>query len=155
MSNLTILRSYAQRSKPGSLPPSILFSYKEKTITIFDAFPKSMFHFLILPRTSAFTPLSVFDLSSLRTLLRRDKTKAKEVIVALKEEAKNLRTSIEEEMIDRYGFKWDIWMGFHPVPSMEYVLSFYQRHWELWNDEQSSTDTCISMLCPPICARRR
>ncbi len=26
---------------------------------------------------------------------------------------------IEDEMISRYGFKWDIWVGFHAVPSME------------------------------------
>ena len=124
MANLAILRSYAQKSKPETLPPSILFSHTEKTITIFDAYPKSMFHFLIMPRVGAasFAPLSVFNLTSLRSLLKCDKGKAKEVLLALKEDANHLRTLIEEEMIDRYGFKWDVWAGFHPVPSMEYVF---------------------------------
>ncbi|KAJ3573956.1 hypothetical protein NP233_g2081 [Leucocoprinus birnbaumii] len=96
MANLTILRTYALK-KPTELPPSVLFSSSEKAITIFDAYPKSMFHFLVLPRVLsppiptlslihedsesspqstfqvspelATPPPSVADLSSLRSLL--------------------------------------------------------------------------------------
>ena len=116
MSILTILRSYAQRD-PSGLPSSILFSHSAATLTIYDAYPKSIFHFLILPRilSSSEEP----GLDSLRTLLQSDKTHAKAVINALNDEANNLRKEIEDEMVKRYGFKWGIWVGFHAVPSMQ------------------------------------
>lgn len=115
--SLTILRSYVQKSDPTTLPSSILFKHTEKTITIFDAYPKSIFHFLVLPRIRS--PLNVFHLSNLRTLLKRDKVHAREVIRAIADDANDVKKMIEEEMVHRYGFKWDIWMGFHAVPSME------------------------------------
>jgi len=119
MSNLTILRSYAQKSNPASLPPSVLFTHTPETLTIFDAYPKSTFHFLVLPRITP--PLTVFDLSSLRTLLNTDKAKAREVLTRLNEDAKGVKGMIEEEMKKRYGFQWGVWMGFHAVPSMEHL----------------------------------
>jgi len=119
MSNLTVLRSYAQKSNPASLPSSVLLSHTIDSLTIFDAYPKSMFHFLILPRV---TPqLTVFDLTSLRTLFKADKVKAKEILTGLDEDAQTAKATIQDEMMRRYGFKWDVWMGFHAVPSMESV----------------------------------
>ncbi|KAI0920204.1 hypothetical protein AcV5_010007 [Taiwanofungus camphoratus] len=119
MSKLTILRGYAQKANPTTLPPSILLSHTATSLTIFDAYPKSIFHLLILPRITP--PLTVFDLASLRTLLKCDKTQARKVLESLERDAKNVRAMIEEEMIKRYGFKWDVWTGFHAVPSMEHV----------------------------------
>jgi len=119
MSNLTILRRYAQKTNPASLPSSVLLSHTHKSLTLFDAYPKSIFHFLILPRI---TPqVDEFDLTSLRTLLKSDKAKVKEVLSGLNEDAQIVRGLIQDEMIKRYGFKWGIWMGFHAVPSMEHV----------------------------------
>ena len=41
MSGLKALRSYAKRPLPSpDLPPSVLFSYSDETITIFDIYPK-------------------------------------------------------------------------------------------------------------------
>ncbi|KAG5643623.1 hypothetical protein DXG03_000590 [Asterophora parasitica] len=118
MSNLTILRTYALKD-PATLPASILFSNTDSTLTIYDAFPKSLFHFLVLPRASA--PLETNELASLITLLRGDRTRAKQVISSLNEAAKSLRKEIEAEMVNRYGFKWNIWTGFHAVPSMQHL----------------------------------
>ncbi|KAF5358183.1 hypothetical protein D9756_001624 [Leucocoprinus leucothites] len=147
MANLTILRTYALR-KPTELPPSVLFSFSEKNMTIFDAYPKSIFHFLVLPRvlspepTSLLKPSdkdtcpqssvqepetpppSVTDLSSLRALLNSksiSKDRAKQVILSLKEDALGVKAEIEKEMQKRYGFIWDVWIGFHGVPSMEHM----------------------------------
>lgn len=39
----------------------------------------------------------------------------------LHEEANNVKKMIEEEMMKLYKFKWDIWMGFHPISSMEHL----------------------------------
>jgi len=119
MSNLTILRSYAQKSHPEKLPSSVLLSHTPTSLTIFDAYPKAIFHFLILPRPILAT---TFDLASLRTLLKsKDKERAKEIILGLDQDAKALRSVIEEEMLKKYGFKWGISIGFHPVPSMEHL----------------------------------
>jgi len=116
MSTLTILRIYAQKN-PATLPSSIHFTHTSTSLTIHDAYPKSIFHFLLLPRVQE--PLTVSDLASLRLLLQTNKARAKEVITALNEDAKAVRKEIEDEMIKRYGFKWGIWTGFHAVPSME------------------------------------
>lgn len=37
------------------------------------------------------------------------------------EDAKAVREVIESEMVKKHGFKWQIWTGFHAVPSMEHV----------------------------------
>ncbi|OCH94948.1 HIT-like protein [Obba rivulosa] len=119
MSFLTALRQYASKADPSSLPTSVLFTHTANSLTIFDAFPKATFHFLVLPR--ARPPLTVFELASLRTLLKGDKQRARQTIQALAEDAKQVRAMIEEEMVSRYGFKWEVWMGFHAVPSMEHL----------------------------------
>ncbi|KAF7966122.1 hypothetical protein HWV62_39988 [Athelia sp. TMB] len=119
MSALTILRSYAQKSHPETLPPSVLLEFTDSTITIFDAYPKSVFHFLILPRVKP--PLTIFELASLRTVLKTDKDHARAVLDNLGEEAKKVERQIREEMIKRYGYEWNIWTGFHAAPSMEHL----------------------------------
>ncbi|EIN07393.1 HIT-like protein, partial [Punctularia strigosozonata HHB-11173 SS5] len=107
---------------PSSLPASVLLQHTPTTLTIFDAYPKSMFHFLILPRVLTSEPaLTAKDISSLRTLCKRGKDQAKAVVFGLAEEAQRVRATIEEEMVNRYGFKWEIWTGFHTVPSMEHL----------------------------------
>jgi len=116
INNLTILRTYALRS-PESLPASILFKTSSKNITIFDAYPKSIFHFLILPRVKE-PDLTAGRLTNLHSLLTGGKATAKEVIDGLEEDAKEVKKEIEEEMIRKYGFKWEVWMGFHGAPSM-------------------------------------
>jgi aprataxin len=119
MSNpLLILRQYALKSSPAtSLPSSVLYGCTDDTLTIFDYYPKAIFHFLILPRPRA--SLNVHALSNLRSLLRLDKKLAKACLLQLQDAAQVLRTEIEAEMVNRYGFKWDIWVGFHALPSME------------------------------------
>src|ERR1700761_6413519 len=101
---LTILRQYASKSNSATLPKSVLFSHSESTITIFDAFPKAIFHFLILPRPNP--PFTVGNLSSLRSLLLWDKSRARECILNLQKAAQETCTDIESEMMARYGFKW-------------------------------------------------
>jgi len=117
MSNLTVLQTYAQKA-PESLPSSILFKHSSKNITIFDGYPKSIFHFLILPRIQKPDPV----LYNLGTLLNSgDKVRAKEVITSLWEDAQVVKKEISDEMVSRYGFKWDIWIGFHGAPSMGHL----------------------------------
>lgn len=117
MSNLTILRSYARMTKPENLPPAILFNCSETCLTVFDAFPKAIFHFLVLPRVRP--PLSVSELTDLRSLLKCERKTARAVLQDLNDEADSVKKMIQEEMLNRYGFQWQIWVGFHPAPSME------------------------------------
>ncbi|KAG2367452.1 HIT-like domain-containing protein [Suillus spraguei] len=117
--NMTIFRAYAQKSNPASLPPSVLLSYSETCLTVFDAFPKSIFHFLVIPRVRP--PFNVYQLANLRSLLKCEKNYAKELLADLSREADNVKKMIEGEMLKKYGFRWEIWMGFHAVPSMEHL----------------------------------
>jgi aprataxin len=116
MFDSTILRNYAQKN-PVTIPPSVLFTHTSTSLTIYDVFPKSIFHLLLLPRIQE--PHTASDLANLRLLLQTDKARAKELLTALNEDAKAVRVEIEIEMVKRYGFKWGIWTGFHAVPSME------------------------------------
>ncbi|TRM58624.1 HIT-like domain-containing protein [Schizophyllum amplum] len=104
---------------PSQLPASILFSHSDHNLVIYDAFPKSIFHFLILPRVKA--PHTAAELSSLRVLLKGDRQRAKDVVDRLRLDAEELKKEIEAEMLKRYGCKWDIWCGFHAVQSMEHM----------------------------------
>ncbi|KIL69692.1 hypothetical protein M378DRAFT_68635 [Amanita muscaria Koide BX008] len=118
MSSLTALRSIALRD-PLTIPNSVLYNHSQTSLVVFDAYPKSIFHFLILPRVHE--PFTVTDLTDLRSLLRKDIDLAKELIHGLKIAADSLKHDIEEEMVKRYGFKWEIWMGFHGAPSMAHL----------------------------------
>ncbi|KAH8980929.1 HIT-like domain-containing protein [Lactarius hatsudake] len=119
-SSLKVLRTYAKLSDPSltALPPTVYFSHTKHTLTIFDAYPKALFHFLVLPRLSNDERSS--DLTDLRTLLRQ-RAFAEETLRVLADEAARLRGVVEEEMRARYGFAWDVWAGFHAVPSMEHL----------------------------------
>jgi len=99
---------------------SVLFQHSAKSLILFDAFRKSIFHFLVLPRVTE-SSLTVSELASLKSLLKCDKDKAKKVILDLREDAAALKQDIETEMMQRYGFKWGIWTGFHAAPSMKHL----------------------------------
>ena len=113
---LDILRTYAQRVDPSRIPSSILFDYTDTSLTIYDEYPKSWFHFLILPRPRR--PFEIEDMDNLRSLLKKDKEASRQVLLDLGEAAKRTRERIEAEMLERFRFKWDIWTGFHAKPSM-------------------------------------
>ena len=114
--NLRVLRQYA-RTDPVKLPATVLFTHNERNLVIYDAYPKAIFHFLILPRPSE--RLSVLDLSSLRSLIKKDRDLALEVLQSLRTQAETLKGEIHTEMLERYGFTWPIHCGFHAIPSME------------------------------------
>lgn len=100
------------------------FGYTANTITIFDQFPKAIFHLLVLPRVKA-PPRTTTNLKSLRALLSRNvpKDEAFKVLQELSDDAKAVVKEIEADMVNTYRFKWDIHVGFHVVQSMEYVAN--------------------------------
>ncbi len=68
---LKILRTYAKLDDASlltTLPPTVYFSHTRQTLTIFDAYPKALFHFLILPRLN----VSVRSAASTTTTLAED-----------------------------------------------------------------------------------
>ena len=100
---LKILRAYAKLDDAsiaaGTLPPTVYFSHTRHTLTVFDAYPKALFHFLVLPRITRHVSAAAAgrsggdgdgdgdgggrkvvvmedaeDLTSLRTLLQRAAT---------------------------------------------------------------------------------
>ncbi|TDL24804.1 HIT-like protein [Rickenella mellea] len=116
--NMAIFRTWAQK-QPSSLSPDILLTHTDTSMTVFDAYPKSIFHVLVLPRI--LPPLTITNSSDLKTLLREDKKLAKDCIQNLADDAAKVKGMIEDEMVKRFGFKWPIWMGFHAVPSMVHL----------------------------------
>ncbi|ELU43852.1 scavenger mRNA decapping enzyme c-term binding domain-containing protein [Rhizoctonia solani AG-1 IA] len=115
MSYRSALRNYVL-SKPEDLGSDILLSESERCITIFDKFPKAMFHFLILPKLDKTVTAGVT--TNLSTFLRWDKQVAFEYLHYMKSDAEAAKLMIEDEMTKQHGFQWDVFIGFHAVPSM-------------------------------------
>ena len=119
-----ILRKYAQQKEPEKLPKSVYFHHTEHAVTIFDLYPKAIFHFLVLPRVKDNEPhnWNARNLTSLKTLLNSPSVKkgdALELLMHLKEEADHVKAECIKEMKDNWGCSWDIHIGFHAVQSME------------------------------------
>ncbi|KAI0721055.1 hypothetical protein C8T65DRAFT_735544 [Cerioporus squamosus] len=119
MAHLTVLRGYADRTDPATLPDTIRLCHSDVTVTVFDKYPKSIFHFLLLPLIRA--PYTAADLRDLRSVLQLPREQAKALLQHMRRDALVAKALIEEEMLARHSFKWDIQMGFHAVPSLEYV----------------------------------
>lgn len=91
-------------------------------MAIFDKYPKAIFHFLLLPRIIAGLGFTANDLTNIQTLLEKgEMVEAKMFIQGLKKDAEMVKEMIEKEMLEKHGYKWDVWIGFHAVPSMLYV----------------------------------
>ncbi|KAJ1310444.1 hypothetical protein OPQ81_007177 [Rhizoctonia solani] len=118
MSYRSALRNYVH-STPKDLGSDVLLNESEHCITIFDKFPKAMFHFLILPKLSENITANVT--MNLSTFLRWDKRGALEYLQYMKGDAETAKSMIEDEMMKQHGFKWNILIGFHAVPSMDHV----------------------------------
>lgn len=89
------------------------------TLTILDMYRKAHYHRLILPRPRDGVPTA--DLRDLPTLLAGGKERARAVLADLGRAAEEAKASIEANMLERWKFKWDVWIGFHAVPSMRCV----------------------------------
>ena len=124
MFDLKILQKYAKKS-PSSLPPTLLLANTETSSTLFDKYPKATYHFLVLPRILANSDFTAKELTNLQTLLAEGKkAEAKAFIEGLKKDAQTAKETVEKEMLKKHGYKWDVWIGFHAVPSLVCV-------WEL------------------------
>ncbi|CAE6459422.1 unnamed protein product [Rhizoctonia solani] len=118
MSYRSALRKYVL-SNPRDLGSDVLLSESEHCITIFDKYPKAMFHFLILPKLSE--TISASATINLATFLRWDKQIALEYLQHMTRDTETAKSMIEDEMMKQHGFKWDILIGFHAVPSLDHV----------------------------------
>ncbi|KAG9127505.1 hypothetical protein FRC07_012914 [Ceratobasidium sp. 392] len=78
-----------------------------------------MFHFLVLPKLNS--KLTASTTTNLVTLLKWDKAGALECLQQMRSDAENAKSMIEDEMVKKHGFKWDVLVGFHAVPSMDHV----------------------------------
>ena len=117
-----ILRKYAQLKAPEKLPKNIYFHHSEHMVTIFDLYPKATFHLLVLPRIKDNGIFNAKNLTSLKTLLNSPgvkKEEALQLLRLLKEEADHVKAECLKEMKDRWGFTWNLHLGFHAVQSME------------------------------------
>ncbi|KAI0807548.1 hypothetical protein C8Q74DRAFT_1228002 [Fomes fomentarius] len=116
---LTLLRTYADRVDPNTLPPTVKLCHTDFSLVVFDKYPKAHFHFLLLPFIRP--PLRAADLRDLAALLRLPREQAKAVLQNIRHDALAAKKLVEDEMVRSYGFKWGIQMGFHAVPSLEHL----------------------------------
>lgn len=128
--DFTIFSKYAELldkdlKKKVDVEKDRFLGYTSNTITILDQFPKAIFHLLVLPRVKG-PPRTATNLKSLRTLFSKNVPKdvAHEVIKEIAADAYAIKAEIEDNMMQLYRFKWTIHMGFHAVPSMEYVTLY-------------------------------
>ncbi|KAL7283420.1 hypothetical protein ACG7TL_002850 [Trametes sanguinea] len=119
MSHFTILRTYALLDDPSSVPPHVRVGFTDYTVTIKDIYPKAHFHRLVLPRI--YLPIEPEQVRDLRALLCLPREQARAILLALKRDGEAAKRDIEKEMREQHGFVWPIQMGFHAVPSLEYV----------------------------------
>lgn len=128
--DLAILQRYAKKfeTSSSSLPPTLLFTNTETSLTFFDKYPKATYHFLVLPRILTNSTFTAKDLTNLETLLSKGKKEeARTLIEGLKKDGQAVKEMVEGEMLKKQGYKWDVWIGFHAVPTMVYVL----ERWKL------------------------
>ena len=122
--NLTILRTYAARMDPAEIPPTIRLCHTEDSVTVFDRWPKGRFHFLLLPRARPEAGLHERHLRDLHAILsglpRED---ARALLLRCRADAQEVLAHIRAEMVRAEGFAWGVQVGFHAVPSLEYVTS--------------------------------
>ncbi|KAF9651501.1 HIT-like protein [Thelephora ganbajun] len=124
MFDQTILQQYARKfeSSPSSLPPTLLLTNTETTLTLFDKYPKAIYHFLVLPRILPGSVFTAKDLTNLHTLLAKGRrAEAKTLIEGLKKDTEIVKGMVEKEMVKKHGYKWDVWIGFHAVPSLMHL----------------------------------
>ena len=124
MFDYSILQKYAKmfESSPSSLPPTLLLTNTRTSLALFDKYPKAIYHFLVLPRILPNSEFTAEDLTNLQTLLEKGKKAAtKTLMEGLKKDAEMVKGMVEKEMIKKHGYKWDVWIGFHAIPSLTYV----------------------------------
>ncbi|KAH8116890.1 hypothetical protein DFH11DRAFT_1137491 [Phellopilus nigrolimitatus] len=120
----SIYVKYASLKDPEKqLTRDVYVAHTQRTVTIHEPFPKATFHLLMLPRVGA-PPLVPHNLKDLRTLLNAPevtKCEALDLLRGMKEDAEEIVKMVEEDMIERTGFKWGVWVGFHGAPSMQHL----------------------------------
>jgi len=125
MHDVNVLARYARLPDPATaLPPNDYLTSDEQTLTIFDKYPKSRYHFLILPRLPflvsgrALHPEAPLD--NIRSLLG-SATHSAEVLKALRNACKEVTEMIRDEMEKTYGRIWGVQAGFHAQESKRHV----------------------------------
>ena len=123
MSWSTTLLTYASSSSPATqIPPKEYLDHTDRFILIGDLYPKSTFHWLILPRLpfqlKNGSTLDAYQLEDIRTVLGLKDSIAMEVLEGLEEMMEIVKGRMKGKMREEMGFEWEVCDGFHPIPSM-------------------------------------
>ena len=125
MEGLTLMRTYAMVPDPTMVPDVFRVCHTDFSVTVRDICPKSLYHYLVIPRLSP--TLDADRLQDLRALLRLPREQARGILVRLREDALAAVKIIEGEMMREYGFTWPCHVGFHALPTPEY-LPMHLKH---------------------------
>ena len=98
-------------------------SHTDRTLTIQELFPKSEYHLILIPRVGRAprVPQNKVNIRTVLSLQNFSKAEAFDLLKDMYKDALKVKEELEEDMMRRRGFKWDIWMGFHLAPSYRYV----------------------------------
>ena len=113
----TALQTFAALPDPSVLPKDVYHSHSDHTITLYAQWPKSTYHMLVIPRIRP--PFTAGRLLNLRTLLHGDKQQAEEAIDQLNDDADEVVEWIKQQMDKKEGYRWNVWLGFMPNPSVK------------------------------------
>lgn len=91
------LQKVAAVEDPKNLLPTVRLWHTENTVAIFDKFPKSKYHFLLLPRLTTYW--TTWRLHSLRGLFRGDKEAGRNLLLELKDESEQVVKMMKDEMV--------------------------------------------------------
>jgi len=122
MSWQNALLNMAKVSNPKLLGRTVHLAHNTETITVFDGYPKSKYHFLLLPRLPCVIPgadLTGQELNSITDLFKS--ASPLPVLKCLQQAAKEVVEMIQLEMDAEYGFRWPINRGFHADESMRHL----------------------------------
>ncbi|KAK9766807.1 aprataxin-like protein [Basidiobolus ranarum] len=96
----TVLKPYIEQ--PEKYPSSIVYSFDEEAVVIYDQFPKAQKHFLILPRSG---------IESISVLKKEDLT----LLVKLKTRGEKLIEQLQKDFPESTKYR----LGFHAIPSLQ------------------------------------
>lgn len=127
--NLAIYAQYASMRHPETLGNNIYEAHTERTLTIEEPYKKAYIHLLLMPQIGAppFTANNLVDLRTLLTSPEITKQEAYDLLLDMKEDAEAIVQRAKGEMLLQKGCTWDIWVGFHLAPSLQYVLIDLKR----------------------------
>jgi aprataxin len=99
-------------------------------LTLFDKYPKACVSFLGVTEDTRRLCVYCERFDEPAYLAGEgDESGGQEAHRRLKKDAEIVKGMVEKEMLKKHGYKWEVWIGFHAVPSLVYVRELQQQQY--------------------------